>query len=149
MKFILTKDLRKPSIYEYISFYLIPLYIIVFLFIKPIRPYLFISSITVFIIGILESVLRYFYIKNLKFSLLLGSILGHSLILFFVFSKIYNPPLASHLFLLLAIITIYLLDPWPYVIIKKYFILIYCIIYICVYFTTYIYYERRNHSPQK
>ena len=130
---------RKPLITEYVSLYLIPLYIVMFTFYKPIRPYFFISSIVVVLIGNLDTLLRYYYFKNLNLSSTINSILGHSLILIFVFSSIYEPPIYSHLLLVLAITTIILLPKWPYVINKTYFILLYCLIYVLVYYMTYKY----------
>jgi hypothetical protein len=120
-----------------LSYVLIPLSFILYVFFPLLRSYILFHIICISIIGIIDTIFN--YINNLDILFLIGSLLIHLLMLLVLinFKKYGKINSISILLLLIPNLTILLLPYWPYTLTRNNMIFLYnsiyfilCIIYL-------------------
>lgn len=114
-----------------LSPYVGTLLILLYIYYPFTRPIFYIHMIIIFLIGTLDSFIKWRSIENYN---PLFSFLGHLFILFplFFYKKMYIPNIKSYLLNIIIVITLYLMPYWAYSISKIYFIMLYIILFLCI-----------------
>ena len=107
------------------------LLILLYIYYPFTRLIFYIHMIIIFLIGTLDSFIKWRSIENYN---PLFSFLGHLFILFplFFYKKMYIPNIKSYLLNIIIVITLYLMPYWSYSISKIYFIMLYIILFLCI-----------------
>ena len=133
--------------YGDLSTLLIPLTLILYIFVQPLRPVFFKAMVAIGLIGIIELVIglcinRYKKInklsKSIKISpvfLWIGALIAHIIILFVLidFSKYWQFNKFSFLLLIVANLIIIFLPWWPYIMSKPILLIVYNGIYLAIF----------------
>jgi hypothetical protein len=124
-----------------LSYVLIPLSVILYVYFPIFRSYLLFHMVCVGIIGTIDSILNYLS-KNLGIIFAITSVIIHLALLLVLinFKKYGKINSISVLLLIIANLTIFFLPFWPYNITKEHMIILYNFIYFCLYIASLLIY---------
>ena len=115
-----------------LCYFIVPIVIILYIFYSFIRPIIFTHCFVVLIIGCIGTYLKF---KN---NIILGilSFIGHLLLILPIiyFKKIYYSNKNTYILLLFAILLLYFLPYWPYILTKEEMILLYLFLFLFIEF---------------
>lgn len=118
-----------------LSYFIVPIVIILYFFYSFIRPIVFTHCFVILIIGWIDT-----YFKIIKYNnyIILGilSFIGHLLLILPIiyFKKIYYSNKNTYILLLFAILLLFFLPYWPYILTKEEMILLYLFLFLFIEF---------------